>query len=114
MEDIEGRESRDPKDVDIVTFYELPENLGETDSNQLLDLFDPEKTRDDYGVDARGIQLRVALTKETVEYISYWHTMWTHRTDGTWKGVVEVDLDSRQDTAARQILDARIDQRGWV
>ena len=109
VENIEARNSQHPRDIDVVTFYHPPEDHD----NRHLRLFDPEQMLLEYHVDARGVRLGLPMTPERVETVSYWHSMWTHRKDGLWKGMVEVDLDPKDDEAALQTLTSLMEGRGW-
>lgn len=105
LEQIEFLESRHPRDMDIVTFFDLP--AGE-DQRSLFQkakqLFDQKHLKVTYRVDGYFSVLGQLVDAWQVQSISYWYSMWSHRRDGLWKGFVQVDLDPSQDADARAIL----------
>ena len=110
VEEIEVSESRSPSDIDVVTFYRPPEASG----NEHLKLFDSVETSLTYKVDAHGVVLGEPMTDVLVDYIAYWQHVWTHRADGSRKGMVEVPLNPQDDPQARQNLDSLMSARGWI
>ena len=104
-EQVEIIRNRPPNDVDVVTFFHLPENMTE---EALFaghaELFDHDRIKHQYKVDGYPLGLY-----EPPEYLvrqtSYWYSMWAHRRgDELWKGFVQVDLDtSDDDEAIRQL-----------
>ena len=110
VEHIEARESRPPRDIDVVTFYKLPESV----MNEHIHLFESEETTTLYKVDAHGVALDAPMTQEHVEYVAFWQNVWTHRIDGTPKGMVHIPLDPREDPPARETLESLMSERGWI
>jgi hypothetical protein len=110
-ENVESTEGRDPRDVDVVTFFELAE--GETEDSIFQknpNLFDHDFVKQTYLVDSYWSVLGVPIDYQSVKQISYWYSMWSHRRDGLWKGFVQVGLESPQDLLAKQALaQAKID-----
>jgi len=105
MENVEVTEGRPPRDVDVVTFFEIP--AGETEASLVAknpQLFDHAHVKSAYGVDSYWDVLGIPMSAATVQKVSYWHSMWSHRRDGIWKGFVQVDLDSGQDPLAAQAV----------
>lgn len=105
MEDIETLESRPPKDIDVVTYLELP--LGHTQASLWAvagDLFKNSYVKKEYSVDAYPQVLGGSLSAQAIKRVSYWYSMWSHRRNGTWKGFVQVDLNPAEDTAAASAL----------
>ncbi|AUA58299.1 Uncharacterised protein [Achromobacter spanius] len=104
-EHVEVVEARDPRDVDVVTFLDLPNGL---DQEALVArnprLFDQAYVKDTYHVDAYWEVLGRPLQAESVQSVSYWYSMWSHRRDGMWKGFVQVELDPSEDVVAVQVL----------
>ncbi len=99
VEDIENRapDRHSPADIDVVTFYYLRENTHQ----DYRRLFDPAITKTNFNVDAYGIELGVPLDMGTVELISNWHSLWSHRRDQTWKGFIRVKLSLEEDSLAK-------------
>ncbi len=99
-----------PKDVDVVTFFNLPNGLDQaTFSPQIADLFDVANTKQTYHVDAYPCVLGASLGETHVTEISYWYSMWSHRRNGLWKGFVQVDISEDDDNIAMALL-AQIEQ----
>jgi hypothetical protein len=44
-----------------------------------------------------------------VTAVSYWHSMWSHRRNGLWKGFVQVDISKDEDDIAAALV-AQIEQ----
>ncbi|NYE26539.1 DUF6932 family protein [Pigmentiphaga litoralis] len=104
-ENVETLESRDPRDVDVVTFFHVPE--GETQASLVAKcprLFDHAYVKHTYKVDSYWDVLGLPIREQSVRQICYWYSMWSHRRTGTWKGFVQVDLDASQDPFATQQL----------
>ncbi len=105
LENIEATDSRDPNDLDVVTFYSLPVGLTQQQVQvQAPDLFPrnaAEQTRlkTTYFVDPYFVSLgsRAPLL---VLQSTYWYSMWAHRRDSTWKGFLQIDLDPTEDALA--------------
>lgn len=107
MEDVETLESRSPKDVDVVTYFYLPN--GESQATLLAkagNLLSNSHVKATYSVDAYPFVLGESASAQHVRQISYWYSMWSHRRDGMWKGFIQVDLDPQEDIAAGRVLSA--------
>lgn len=99
-----------PKDIDVVTFFNLPNGQNETTFLPIIaDLFDVENTKKTYRVDAYPCVLGGALEEEHVTLISYWYSLWSHRRNGLWKGFVQVEISEDDDNFAAALL-AQIEQ----
>lgn len=104
-ENVESTEGRAPRDVDVVTFFRLP--AGEDQASIVAknpQLFDHEYVRRTYCVDGYWDVLGMPMEALSVQRVSYWYSMWSHRRDGTWKGFVQVNLDNTEDALAMQAL----------
>lgn len=113
MEHVERVESRPPKDIDVVTFYELPFGVTEASIvSQNPDLFDNSMAKKVYCVDAYFCPLGVPTCSKQVKYISYWYSMWSHRRDNQWKGFIQVDLSPHEDIEAITEIEL-IEQQGF-
>jgi hypothetical protein len=105
LENIETSERHSPRDIDIVTFYHVPE--GQTQESLLQTsprLFRPEHTKQDYCVDAYFEQLNGGLPEVLVSHSAYWYSIWSHRRNGQWKGYLQIDLSSNDDEVAKANL----------
>lgn len=104
LEHVEELESRSPNDVDVVTFYQLPQGRSQADvlkSNP--DLFDQDKVKANFRVDAYLVNLGVQSVR-LVERSRYWYSLWSHRKNNEWKGYVEIDIVSADDAMALDML----------
>lgn len=105
LEQIEVLESRSPRDMDVVTFFDMPAGENQlTLVQKAAQLFDLKHLKATYTVDGYFSELGHPLDALQVQNISYWYSMWSHRRDGLWKGFVQVDLDPSGDADARAIL----------
>lgn len=105
LEQVELTERRPPRDMDVVTFFEMP--LGQdqrTLAQRHGSLFDQKHAKVRYAMDAYFAELGQPMDEWQVKTITYWYSLWSHRRDGLWKGFVQVDLDPSQDVDARAIL----------
>ena len=95
-----------PNDVDVVTFFTLPEGVDELSfSVRIADLFDNENTKRRYYVDAYPHLLGRPMGSFDVKMVSYWYSMWSHRRNGLWKGFVQVDISPDEDENANLLLE---------
>ncbi|HEF8772482.1 TPA: hypothetical protein RG734_001474 [Providencia stuartii] len=107
-ENIELTESRKPNDIDVVTFFDVPE--GETQNSlvqKASDLFLPDFAdwrKDTFMTDAYWQPLGVSPNL-LVERTVYWYSMWAHKRDLSWKGFLQVPLSPQDDIQAKIILD---------
>ena len=107
IEDKESLKSESPNDIDVVTFYYLPNGTTQQDiaNKGGLDLFDSAKTKPNFHVDAYPFQLGRRLEEPHVRNITYWYSMWSHRRETLlWKGIVQVDLSPADDAQADDLL----------
>lgn len=105
LEQVELLEGRAPRDMDVVTFYELPSGLDQRALYQKHTAkFDKPLIKASYSIDAYFMMLGNPLNAAFVQEISYWYSMWSHRREGLWKGFVQVNLDPSQDSDARAVL----------
>lgn len=105
LEQVEALEGRAPRDMDVVTFLDLPQGLDQRSLVQLHGtLFDQKHVKATYAMDAYFAVLGQPTDHWQVKNIAYWYSLWSHRRDGLWKGFVQVDLDPSQDGDARAIL----------
>jgi hypothetical protein len=105
LEDIEAQASRDPGDIDVVTFVADPLDLHAlaTLINSNLWLLDQNHTKTNYRVDHFLVPLGSA-PRNLIELTRYWYGLFSHRRDGVWKGMLKVDLSDPIDDAAASAL----------
>lgn len=105
MEQVELLEDRPPNDIDVVTFFELPE--GQTQRSLVeknSDAFKTDYLKSTFLVDGYFTQLGQSINQQQVKNITYWYSMWSHRRDSVWKGFIQVNLDPAEDADAQQML----------
>lgn len=110
-ENIELTEARPPNDIDVVTFFYVPEEHSQQSlMMQHAKLFHPQHAgwrKDYFMVDAYWQPL--SSTPETlVESAVYWYSMWAHKRDLSWKGFIQVPLSESDDIQAINILEKLI------
>jgi hypothetical protein len=104
--------TREPGDVDTLTFFQLPAGMDTTAFNSLvkanLNVFHPIETQKHFRCDAFFVRLQT-LDAAKVETVNYWFGLFSHRrNDLTWKGILQVGLSPTDDAAAASALaDAR-------
>lgn len=105
LEQVEILEGRPPKDMDVVSFFELPQGQDQRSLLKLQGpLFNQKQVKERYAMDAYFIVLGQPTDSWQVRNIAYWYSMWSHRRDGLWKGFVQVNLNPAQDGDARAVL----------
>ena len=114
LEYVELLETRHPNDLDVVTFFHLPDGLSQRellakDTNGWLT--DRAKTKTEVNIDGYLVCLDTRADR-LVKESTYWYSMWSHRRNQTWKGYVQVDLAPSGDVDAKAILDAEGDAGG--
>ena len=113
LENVEEIEKRDPHDIDLVTFYCLPDGITEADLvAKAPHLFDPERTKEDFHVDAYFVRLNTEDPELLVDQVAYWYSIWSHRRGGLWKGFLQIDLSSNDDQVATTNLREMIHEGG--
>ena len=116
VENAEYSRGRSPGDVDVVTFFYVPE--GHTKESLVRaspNVFDRIAIKLDFGVDSYFAGLNQNDAEIIVGRAAYWYGLWSHTKDRLrWKGFVEVDLDPGEDEAARAALDRMNRQYGGL
>jgi hypothetical protein len=108
LEQVEILESREPRDIDVVTFFRLP--AGETQRSihaRKPELFDHDYVASTYFVDSYFMHLDSDDPRNMVWWSAYWYSVWSHRRNYIWKGFVELDLRDQGDATAEQLLAGR-------
>jgi hypothetical protein len=112
VEDIEKTESRDPSDVDVVTFHSrspalLEQPVWDEFVKANLDVFQFERSKPLFKVDAYFVDF-TAGPLWAVRMTAYWYGLFSHkRGTGLWKGMIEVPLDGAEDATVNQFLATR-------
>jgi hypothetical protein len=105
LENIEVTETRDPNDIDVVTFFSMPVGLNQLQVQALApDAFpvtNAERAtfKAAFLVDPYFVSLG-SRAQLLVQQSAYWYSMWSHRRDTTWKGFLQIDLDPSEDALA--------------
>ena len=111
LEDIERAEDRPPRDLDLVTFFRLPEGRTQrTLRDAAPNIFDNAYCKVNFRVDAYFQPLDVRLPESLVAQSAYWYSVWSHRRNGYWKGYLQLDLSNTDDEIARANIALPIDE----
>lgn len=105
MENIELLNQRSPRDVDVVSFFHLPD--GTTQAEILAGhrhLFSRNETKKAFMVDAFPIVLTNMAQEALIERSVYWYSLWGHRRDKSWKGFLQIDMAPTEDADAATLL----------
>ncbi|MGQ9365453.1 DUF6932 family protein [Azospirillum sp. ST 5-10] len=106
MEDIETLEARSPRDVDIVTFFQLPAGTSQADVlGRHPELFDHDHLKAIDHVDGYHVGLGIPPIR-LVQQSAYWYGVRSHRRNDRWKGFLEVGLAPDRDDDAAAFLKA--------
>lgn len=113
LENVEIIESRPPRDIDVVTFFHMPDGqdqAGLLHANRTL--FHPGEAKSRYHVDAYFVQLNEGTPEPLVDTATYWYSMWSHRRSGEWKGFLQIDVSPGHDQIARALLSGHREHGG--
>ncbi len=106
MEDVEILEGRPPRDIDVVTFYQLPADTSQADIlKQNQRLFDRGNVKSTYHVDGYNVSLGTQ-PDQLARRSAYWYGVWSHRRNDHWKGFLEIGLAPDHDAEALASLNA--------
>ena len=111
VEDTAQHAQREPNDIDLVTFLQLPDER--TQAQWFQDnpsLFDPRTSKDRYGTDAYIVVLDRGSLPSLVRESAYWNSLWSHDKSRQWKGYLEIDLSDHEDAAATAALDEAVNR----
>jgi Family of unknown function (DUF6932) len=105
VEDVETTEKRPPNDVDVVTFFHIPDGENQrTLVHKNRDLFDQTKVKSRFFVDSYPLALTTSAPETLVGLATYWYSLWSHKRTGEWKGYLQIDLDPCSDRDAKLLL----------
>lgn len=110
VEDVELIRKRPPKDIDIVTFAPVRGTQDEKMQHILenLDIFDPERAKEQYSCDAYFVDLTVSPLL-LVDTTRYWFGLFSHqRETSLWKGMLQVPMLSDDDAAEAVLHNAEL------
>lgn len=109
LENVEMLENRAPNDLDLVTFFHLPEGVAQLEIQArhpgLFPLTREQRAafKNDYNIDAYLVDLATPANR-LIETSTYWYSVWSHRRDARWKGFLAIDLAPEEDGAAAGYL----------
>ncbi len=105
LEDIESREKRPPRDLDVVTVYWGMDATTQTAiQTGFQEFFDPRASKANFRLDHYPFQIDFR-PEVTLENTRYWMQLFNHNRDGVWKGMLKIDLGTPvEDGEARRIL----------
>lgn len=108
MEHVEVLENRPPRDIDVVTFFHLPNGMTQQSLAEAYpDIFNHTGVKKAFNVDSYYFPLGTSVEATRVRQLTYWYSMWSHRRTGQWKGFVQVDLSPGEDAEADKLLATR-------
>ncbi len=103
IENVELIEGRDPKDIDVVTFVDNSSAFIHPTGSD-INALDHDMAKLNYLVDSFFVEIDKIDAKTLIELSTYWYSMWSHRRDFRWKGFLQIDLNSADDTQANTLL----------
>jgi hypothetical protein len=105
LENIETIENRPPDDMDVVTFFHLPQGQTQQSfASDHPDLFNHAGVKNHFHIDAFFVPLDDNPPVKLVERAAYWYSLWSHRRNGQWKGYLQIDLSAADDATAKAEL----------
>ncbi len=105
VENVEEREKRSPNDIDLVTFFCVPDGSSRKSLfDDYSELFAGKYVKEKYGLHSFFVLLNETSIKLIIDSVAYWQSLFSHTRDGLWKGYLRVDLDDCDDEAAGALL----------
>ena len=113
MENVEQNDNRPPNDIDLVTFFHVPQGYtNETLAQAFPYIFGSVDLKEKFSVDAYFVALDQTTQESIIESSIYWYSLWSHTRGGIWKGYLQIDLNNSDDQQARLLLDQQDDGEG--
>ena len=102
LEDVETRDSRPPRDLDLVTVYWGYNEAFQTGlASRFPEFASPRLSKTAYSLDHYPFDAG-ADPPVTLEQTRYWILLFSHNRQGVWKGMLRIELDTpAEDAAAR-------------
>ena len=111
VEDKETLEEAPPRDIDIVTFFELPKGASQVALNsQNTILFRQDDVKSEFRVDTYWVVLDHSNMEYLIERTVYWSSLFAHTRQNQWKGFVEIDLAQQDEDAISREINARLNK----
>lgn len=105
LEDIKTLEDREPNDIDVVTFFTLPDELDQTSLyNRNQAIFNHDSVKSLYLVDSYWMPMQKSVNFDFIRGVVYWNSLWSHRRNGQWKGYVQIPLDYNETNTFMDLL----------
>lgn len=101
LENIELSENRNPRDLDVVTFFGGLTMIQQIDvRTKFPEFFSPKLAKDNFLVDHYAVDYHYDPNL-TIEMTRYWIQLFTHKRNGVWKGMLKIPLNTlREDRDA--------------
>ena len=113
MENVEQNDNRPPNDIDLVTFFHVPQGYtNETLAQAFPYTFNQIILKENFSVDAYFVTLNQNTQEKIINSSRYWHNLWSHTRGGIWKGYLQIDLINSDDQQARLQLDQQDNGEG--
>ena len=110
VENKELIEGSQPKDIDCVTFYDLPVEDDEYVYSNFSKTFDRKRVKEQLGVDSVVVLNLRMPTMNLVRATTHYYSLFSHQRNREWKGFVQVKLSPEDDVAASAALAAIINE----
>lgn len=102
---------REPRDIDVVTFYRLPDGYTqESLAQESPELFDRSNNKTKYHTDALFLGLDALDMRSLANHVAYYNGLWSHTRQGQWKGYLEIDLADEDDATAKIALNRAVNE----
>ena len=100
LEDIETKESRPPKDMDVVTVFLGYDRAFQVDlATKFPEFKDHDLSKANFRIDHYPFD--ASFTPEaTIETTRYWMQLFSHNRDSVWKGMLKILLNTPVDDGA--------------
>jgi hypothetical protein len=94
LEDVERKEERAPRDLDLVTFYGcISMDDQEVIKEKFPEFFSSVLAKEKFALDHFVVDY-TAHPEHTVEYTRYWIQLFSHNRDQVWKGMLRLELNT--------------------
>lgn len=117
VEDKEWLKGEAPNDIDVVTFYYVPDGYTQQTLRDAFPALFSRSARAEmrrlHSVDAFLRSLSQTVNEGVLSHWMYWHSLWSHKKHTKeWKGYLRIDLSGDEDEEARRKLADRAAEGG--
>lgn len=103
LEDVETREGRPPKDLDVVTVYwGYDLTFQDRMTTNFPEFADPMLAKANFSLDHYPFDASYS-PEVTVEWTRYWISLFSHNRLAVWKGMLRVELNTAADDSAARV-----------